>query len=146
MDKLFYHPVAFSAVNRQSTPSNVPPPPLPHPVPRVMQGQQLMQDDSSPTPQTPDDRRTRRDDALRSVVHQLIDVWYITQRHLTGLREEVTNLRSQITMLMSRMPVGVPTPISVAAQVADSPIPVPHPDPNAPVSGDRRRRVCRRSG
>ena len=54
--------------NRQSTPSNVPPPP--HPVPRVMQEQQLMQDDSSPRQQTPDDRRKRGDDALRSMLHR----------------------------------------------------------------------------
>ena len=81
------------------------------------------------------------------MVHQLIDVYHINKRHLTGLREEVTNLRSQITVLMSKMPVGVPTPISVAATVADSPMavpppPPPSPIPNALVSGDRRRRVC----
>ena len=132
--------------NHQSVPSNVPPPPLPHPVPRVAREQQKMQEDSSQRPQTPDDRQMRGDDALRSMVHQLIDVCHINQRHLTGLREEVTNLRSQITVLMSRMPVGVPTPSSVATPVADSPIAVPPPLPNAPVSGDRRRRVCRRPG
>ena len=44
---------------RQSTPSNVPPPPLPHPVPRVMREQQLMQDDSPQRPQTPHNRQTR---------------------------------------------------------------------------------------
>ena len=93
------------------------------------------------------DRAMRGDDALRSMVHQLIDVCHVNQRHLTGLREEVTNLRSQITMLMSRMPVAVPSPISVATPVADSPMAVPPPVPNAPVSGDsRRRRVCRRPG
>ena len=130
--------------NHQSVPSNVPPPPLLHPVPRVMREQQLLQDDSSQRPQAPD-RQMRGDDALRSMVHQLIDVCQVNQRHLTGLREEVTNLRSQITVLMSRMPVGVPTPISVATPVGDSPMAVPPPVPNAPVSGDsRRRRVCRR--
>ena len=145
--------------NRQPTPSNVPsvrsnqcvppngpPPPLPHPVPRVMQEQQLIQDDSSPRPQKPDDRQTRGDDALRSMVHQLIDVCYIKQRHRTGLREEVTNLLSQITVLVSRTPVGVPTPISVVAPDADSHMAVPQPVPNALVSGDRQKRVCRRSG
>ena len=49
---------------------------------------------------------------------------------------------SQITVLVSRMPVGAP--ISVAAPVA--PRAVPLPVPNAPVSGDRRWRVCWRSG
>ena len=79
------------------------------------------------------------------MVHQLIDVCHINQRHLTGLPEEFTNLLSQITVLMSRMPVGVHTP-SVAAPVADSPMAVPPPVPNATVSSDRRRRVCRRPG
>ena len=152
MDELFNHPIAFSAVEPSVPPRINPSPPIvplrhcPHPVPRVMQEQQLMQDDSSPRPQTPDDRQTRGDDALRSMVHQLVDVCHINQRLLTGLREEVTNLRPQITVLVSWMPVGVHTPISVAAPVADSPMAVPPPVPNAPVSGDRQRRVCLRSG
>ena len=84
--------------NHQSVPSNVPPPPLPHPVPRVMREQQLMQDVSSQGPQAPD-RAMRGDDALRSMVHQWIDVCHVNQRHLTGLREEVTNLRSRCSSL-----------------------------------------------
>ena len=52
-----------------------------------------MQDDSSPRPQTQDDRPEKaEDDAFRSMVHQLIDVCHINQRHLTGLHEEVTFL------------------------------------------------------
>ena len=118
-----------SVRSNQSVPPNGPHPPLPHSVPRVMQEQQLMQDDSSPRSQRPDDRQTRGDDALRSMVHQFIDVCYINQRHLTGPRKEVTNLLSQITVLVSRMPVGVPTPISVVAPVADSNMAAP-PSPS----------------
>ena len=81
-----------------------------------MREQQLLQDDFSQKQQAPD-RQMRKDDVLLMMVHQLIDVCHINERHLTGLREEVTNLRSQITVLMSRMPVGVPTQISVATPV-----------------------------
>ena len=52
--------VPSARANHQSVPPNVPPPPLPHPVPRVMQKQQLMQDDFSPRPQTPDDRQREK--------------------------------------------------------------------------------------
>ena len=65
------------------------------------------------------------------------------------MREEVTNLRSQITVLMSRSQLEFPHQSAWRHRLQTVPWqfpPSPPPVPNAPVSGDRRRWVCRRSG
>ena len=135
----FNHPVAFSAFETALHPFE-----CSHNSPG-MQERQVLKDHPLQRPQTPDQRHPRTwDDVLRSMVHQLINVCHINQRHLTGLLEEVTNLRSQISVLVSRVPPGVPAPLRVSA-TADSPLAVRSAVPNVPAS-DRPRRVCRRSG
>ena len=78
--------------------------------------------------------------SLWTMVRQLIDLCRANQGHLTGLREEVTSLRAQVSSLLAR-PVEVPDP-PPPRQFAAAPLwrvdQVSEPLP--------RNQVCRRQG
>ena len=91
------------------------------PVEPLFQGQQSSHSVASPVTTAtlpPVQLHAQNDESrsLRNMVHQLIDVCRAYQSHLTGLREEVTTLRSLVNALTARPPLPPPAPFRSPGQ------------------------------